>query len=204
MSGPYHIDIDVSATKLLLFTSFSHSPPRLCWDYGLCHHSPTATTTTTTTTTTSKPATTSFVMQPHNKCREVDLEAEINSLKGFFSSTNFTGGDEWHFLQHHTQLPLLIWKRSVSPHVLQTNSSLIDFQWLRAPRLSLLISGYWTAAKTVKRASLLWLIWVLSFWQHLITKPGANAAQRGRRGKTARPRHLAVNILHTEAHRGKE
>lgn len=40
VSALNQIDIDVSATKLLLFTSFSHLPTQLCQDYGCCHHSP--------------------------------------------------------------------------------------------------------------------------------------------------------------------
>ena len=75
-SGLNQIDIDASATKLLLLTSFSHSPAQLCQDYGCCHHSP-------------NPR--HFSCHPsvsqleRNECGRAQMgAAEINSLNCFF------------------------------------------------------------------------------------------------------------------------
>lgn len=68
VSGLNQIDIDTSATKLLLFTSFSHSPTQLCQDYGCCHHSP------------PQPATTSVVSQVHYKWKGVKHKCVLQKL----------------------------------------------------------------------------------------------------------------------------
>lgn len=209
VSGLNQIDIDVSAAKLPLFTSFSHSPLQLCQDYACCHHSPNLPPLHLSykciTSGEERIWKNTIVLCRNQQCK--------NTFFPSFSTPFTLQCKKFDGVTRATSSSL-----SIYPSLLITMCRLTSVPqnkqlwYISNSCSSPVIINIWllNRGKMVKCPSLLWLIWAFSFWQYLITKPGENATQKWQKGwrglqkrRTATAWNLAVNRLHVKAARVK-